>query len=120
MWGMASQLDDETIGRLAAYFAARPLRSIEPPARSALSQRRAIYQSGLPERGVPACASCHGEAARGTGTVPRLSGQHPQYLFRQLAYFKSRQRETDLLMLQVCSRLTMEQMKAAASYAASR
>jgi cytochrome c553 len=31
-----------------------------------------------------ACDSCHGAAFMGAGDIPRLAGQHPGYLARQL------------------------------------
>lgn len=118
MWGMASQLDDETISRLAAYFAARPARPVQSTAPSE-TQGRLIYESGLPDQDIPACVSCHGDPSRAGGNVARLSGQHPEYLVRQLSYFKARLRTSDAVMLQVCSKLTVEQINAVASYAAS-
>jgi cytochrome c553 len=118
MWGMASQLDDETISRLAAYFAARPAHPVQSAAPSE-GQGRLIYESGLPDQGIPACVSCHGDSGRTGGNAARLSGQHPEYLVRQLSYFKTRLRTSDPVMLQVCSKLTTEQISAVASYAAS-
>ena len=38
---------------------------------------------------TPACTSCHGPELRGVGDVPRLAGQMPTYLARQLWDIKS-------------------------------
>ena len=34
------------------------------------------------------CASCHGPDALGNGTYPRLSGQHADYIVKQLGVFQ--------------------------------
>ena len=34
------------------------------------------------------CAACHGEGLKGQGDIPRLAGNHPIYLARQLYQFK--------------------------------
>jgi cytochrome c553 len=120
MWGMASQLDEDTMKRLAVYYAAeRP-----NPGRSGDAARMAkgknIYESGLPEADVPACALCHGEKAQGKDTIPRLGGQHPEYLVKQLAAFKSMQRANNPVMHIVTNKMSLEQMQAVAEFAASK
>jgi len=120
MWGMASQLDDMQIAHLAAYFAAQPVRVSTSPSSNPAGAGKAIYETGVPAQGIPACVSCHGDAAEGRSAYPRLRGQHPEYLLKQLQYFKSRLRSTDPVMLDLCDRLTEEQMRAVAQYAALR
>jgi cytochrome c553 len=44
-----------------------------------------VYEEGLPDAHVPACASCHGAEAKGDGKVPRLAGQLNDYIVRKLA-----------------------------------
>lgn len=67
MWGMASQLEQDTMKRLAAYYAAEKPNPGRPgdPARMALGKR--IFDSGLPDSGIPPCTSCHLEGAQGKG-----------------------------------------------------
>jgi cytochrome c553 len=120
MWGMASQLDDVQIAHLAAYFAAQPVKVSTSPSSPLASAGKAIYESGVAAQGIPACASCHGDAAEGRSPYPRLRGQHPEYLLKQLQYFKSRLRSADPVMLELCDRLTAEQMRAVVEYAAFR
>ena len=120
MWGMASQLDDVQIAHLAAYFAAQPVKASTSPRSTSTSAGKAIYETGVPAQGIPACASCHGDAAEGRSPYPRLRGQHPEYLLNQLQYFKLRLRSTDPVMLSLCDRLTAEQMRAVVEYAAFR
>jgi cytochrome c553 len=120
MWGMASQLDEDTIKRLATYYAAQaaiPGR-IGDPKRMELG--KVIFQNGLPESEVPACALCHGEGAQGKEAIPRLGGQHPEYLVKQLVAFKSLQRANNPVMHTVTGKMSFEQIQAVAEYAASR
>jgi cytochrome c553 len=120
MWGMASQLDDETIKDLASYYASKAARPIPTNQSAALSLGKEIYEHGVADYGVPACKTCHGAAAGGNATAPRLAGQHAQYLAKQLAFFKTKLRGNDPVMAAVCAELTTEQMQAVALYASSR
>jgi len=120
MWGMASQLDDETIKDLATYYAAQAARGMPAGQVRTITLGREIYERGLVDRGVPSCKACHGVAAQGSATVPRLAGQHPEYLARQLAFFKTKLRGNDPVMAAVCAELTAEQIQAVATYASSK
>lgn len=120
MWGMASQLDDGTIRDIALYYASQALRWRPSAPGAALALGQEIYESGVADRGIPACNSCHGAAGRGNATVPRLAGQHPEYLVKQLGFFKTRMRANDPVMAAVCAELTAEQMEAVALFASSR
>lgn len=118
MWGMASQLSDESIAALAEHYAAqRP-----PPGRSGntklIAQGRAIFERGIPERGIPACSTCHGDHAQGNGPFPRLAGQHPEYLLKQLLVIQNALRVAPV-MHGVIQYLTKDQMRAVAEYLAS-
>src|SRR5664280_2657106 len=120
MWGMASQLGDDTIKALADYYAAQkpvPMKALDP---ALMADGERIYTQGIPTQSVPACASCHGAKAEGAGAFPRLEGQHVDYLVAQLLGFQSGVRSNAPIMLAVVRTLSHEQMKAAATYAASR
>lgn len=120
MWGMASQLSPDTMKRLAVYYAAEKPNPGQPrdPAKMVLGKR--IFDSGLPDSGIPPCASCHGDSAQGKDEIPRLAGQHPEYLVKQLAAFKSMQRGNAPVMHVVTDKMTLDQMRAIAEYAASK
>ena len=66
------------------YFESKPAHK-HPVADPELAQMgRFIYNRGNPYSGVAACADCHGAAGHGTEKLPRLGGQHAQYVENQL------------------------------------
>ena len=120
MWGMASQLSDATIKGLADYYAAQKPAPGEPGDPTLIAEGAKIFKNGIAANGVPACASCHGSDAQGNGAFPRLAGQHADYLIAQLEGFKSGTRANAPIMNNVAHSMTREQIRAAATYAASR
>ena len=120
MWGMASQLSDDTMKALAEYYAAQKPVQVKAGDPALVAEGERIYTQGIPAQGVPACASCHGANAEGVGAFPRLAGQHIDYLVAQLLGFQSGVRSNAPIMLAVVRTLSPEQMKAASTYAASR
>ncbi|MCC8404347.1 cytochrome c4 [Paraburkholderia sp. MMS20-SJTN17] len=116
MWGF-THLSDAQIDELAAYFSSRP-----PPAGGhadplLVDNGKTIFVSGLPDKGVPACSSCHGAHGEGTGEFPRLAGQHADYIVKQLAIFQhTRQRPRGEVMSAICVKLTEEEMHSVAAF----
>ncbi len=120
MWGMASQLDDETMKRLGAYYSSERPNPGRAGDAAKMAKGKHIFNNGLPEGGILPCASCHGENAQGKDAIPRLAGQHPEYLVKQLAAFKSMQRGNNPVMHAMTDKMSLEQMQAVAEYAASK
>jgi cytochrome c553 len=114
----AKGLSDADIQAIAAYYAAQAVPPPGPPSATAAAGR-ALYVNGK-SGGTPACLVCHGEAARGTAQLPRLAGQHADYLERQLKDFTLRKRTNDnAVMHEVAENLTPAEMRAVAEYLAS-
>lgn len=91
----ARNVSDEDLRDIAAYFSALPpMRASE---RGANEVGRRLVSQGDAARGIPACASCHGEQGRGVpgGTAPRLAGQASRYLEKQLLDFRQGLRRED-------------------------
>jgi cytochrome c553 len=62
------------------------------------------------------CAACHGADGNSTITTnPKLAGQHPAYLVKQLTNFKEKSR-ANAVMGPMASSLSEEQMKELATY----
>jgi len=117
MWGMA-RLSAPQIEQLADYFSAQTVEP-EPSFADAntYGQGKKLFLQGLPDKGVPACATCHGNEGEGIGPIPRIAGQHADYVMRQLIVFKTTDdRPRGAPMKFVASALTDEDMKAGALY----
>lgn len=107
---------------IAAYFASqKPMRGI--PLRSPQVQLgRMIFEAGIPARGVPACAGCHGAHGKGMASnamlFPVIGGQHRAYIIKQLNDFRLERRHTDLsgTMTSIGQALTMQEVEAIADY----
>ncbi|HET8871141.1 MAG TPA: c-type cytochrome [Aquabacterium sp.] len=89
MWGLSRDLTDKQINELAEYYAQQtPI----PHAAEALPEQvqagQRLFTQGLPDRQVIACVACHGEHAQGNGAMPRLAGQHADYVIKQLKVFQ--------------------------------
>jgi cytochrome c553 len=119
MWGMAAELDDDSIEALAAYYAAQKPAAGPRADAAAVSRGREIYQNGITAEGVPACSSCHGPDAHGQQEFPRLAGQHEQYVLKQLASFQSNMRKV-AVMHGVAQNLRVPEMESVAAFLQSQ
>lgn len=118
MWGMASQLSEAQMRGIAGYFAAQPAPPGTPGDPALIAQGKVLYEKGVPSRGIPPCASCHGAKAEGLEGFPRLAGQHASYLYRQLIAIQSVLR-TAPVMHGVIKDLTTDQLHAVVTYVGS-
>jgi cytochrome c553 len=86
-----------------------------------LARGRTIATFGA-RPGAKSCASCHGPQLRGVGPVPPIAGRSPSYILRQLFAFKAGTRSSaaGAPMREVTAMLDLDDMIAAAAYAASR
>jgi len=119
MWGMAARLDDPTIAAIAAYYAAQTPVPGEPASSPEITAGKKIFTAGIPSQSVPACMACHGDKAQGNGPIPRLAGQHPAYLARQLEAFASNAR-ANVIMHQNSKNLTAAQISEVTVYLATQ
>lgn len=117
MQSMVADLSADDMRLLGVYFESKPTRA-HPVADPDLAQvGRFVYNRGNPFSGVAACADCHGAAGHGTDKLPRLGGQHAQYVENQLKAFSKRERTNDnAVMHTIASKLTELELKAVASY----
>lgn len=76
----------------------------------------ALYTNGDASRNIPACASCHGASGNSTITqYPKLAAQLGPYISKQLADFKTPQRNNNI-MTPIAKALTAEDMLNVATY----
>ena len=106
-------LTGNDIEELANYFSLQQLIPTPRQDKSLSEAGRSFYMSGDPDRGISACAVCHGPKARGGKLLPRLAGQHAKYLELQLRHFLEHSRTTDqTLMHSVASKMTDDEILA--------
>jgi cytochrome c553 len=115
MWGMAAQLDDDTVAALTDYYAAQKPETGPRADQAAIARGREIYEHGIAAEGVPACSSCHGADGHGTQDFPRLAGQHAQYILKQLGSFQSNMRKV-AIMHGVAQNLRLPEMESVAAF----
>lgn len=85
MHAQASELSDQDMADIAAYFAGHPLTSTGRPA------------SSVPPPAA-LCVSCHGADGVGiTPTYPTLAGQHEDYLVQALEEYRDGQRKNPIM-----------------------
>jgi cytochrome c553 len=119
MWGIAYNLDDATIKSVALYYSMQAPAPGRPGDSAQVTRGRELFDKGVPGRGIPACATCHGANAEGFAAFPRLAGQHAKYIVSQLDYIQSLVRKAPV-MHGIVKDLTPEEMQALAVYLQSK
>jgi cytochrome c553 len=107
---------------LAAHFRELDPRPIGGGPRNLLGTGKRIYDEGIPEANIPACAACHGPDAKGQEAIPRLAGQLYAYTVKELTNW-SRDRgqgpakdDTSAVMTPIAHALSPAQVNAIAAY----
>jgi cytochrome c553 len=123
MTPITQQLSEVDYHALALYYAGLPARLAIPvtsPERSVLQAGETLYTRGAPERGIQACAACHGPAGRGINPVYPSVLQPASYTAEQLRLWRDGTRRNDPhdLMGAASRPLTDEDIRAVSAYAA--
>jgi cytochrome c553 len=107
---------------LAARFRELDPRPLGGGPRNLLGTGKRIYDEGIPEANIPACAACHGPDAKGQDAIPRLAGQLYAYTVKELTNW-SRERgqgpakdDTSAVMTPIAHALSAAQVSAIAAY----
>jgi cytochrome c553 len=119
MWGIAGNLDEAVIAGIAAYYAEQPPAPARSSDASLIAQGKELFDKGLPERGIPACMSCHGANGEGIADFPRLAGQHAKYVVKQLNFIQSLVRSAPV-MHGIVKDLTPAEIQAVAAFVQSK
>jgi len=115
----AKMLTDEEKRNVAAYLAVQKTKQGAAKNKDTVELGRKIYRGGIAEKGVAACASCHGAAGAGIPVqYPRLAGQQQDYTTAQLVNFRTGARKNSPQMTALAQRLSDDEMKAVADYIA--
>jgi cytochrome c553 len=122
MFNVARVLSPPMRAALARNFRGFNPRPLADAPRGLVGKGEQIFQNGVPEANVAACAACHGPDATGSEQIPRLAGQLYPYVVKVLANW-SKERgqnpanpDTSTIMKPVAHSLTRPQIEAVAAY----
>lgn len=133
MTGLLANLSDQDLADIAAYFASKSTqlsgsKKLEVQVNSgilvdALELGERVYRAGNMTTGLPACTGCHAPDGKGNAPAgyPRLSGQHPEYIEKQLRAFRAGDRTNDgdqMIMRSIADKMSDAEIKALANYIA--
>lgn len=112
-------LSDQDIHDLAAFYTAQE-HDIGAVDEGIVAEAQRLFLGGDTDRGITACAACHGPSGAGMGLAafPMLSGQHAQYTKAQLEMFRSGDRSNDpnAMMRDIATRLTDRDIEILSQY----
>ena len=121
MAGMTAALSTEDMRALAVYFSQQKIKPSGASSEKLVETGKHLWRKGDFDRGIPACAGCHGPAGAGLPVqYPRLAGQYADYTELQLKNFRSEERSNDpeRMMRTIADKLSDKQIKALADYIA--
>jgi cytochrome c553 len=121
MFGVVHALTPEMIAALSAHFHDLNTKPLGGAPKDLVPEGKKLYEEGA-GADVPACGTCHGADAKGTGPFPRLAGQLHDYMFNKLVNW-SKERgqdpakpDTSAIMEPIAHGLNQQQIKAVAAY----
>jgi cytochrome c553 len=133
MTGILTSLSEQDIADVAAYFSSQNMqlagsKKMDVQVNSglkvdAMELGAKTYRAGNLANGVPACTACHAPNGAGNAAAgfPRLSGQHPDYIEKQLTNFRAGNRVNDgdtSPMRSIADKLSDAEIKALANFIA--
>ncbi|AYG05637.1 cytochrome c4 [Pseudomonas fluorescens] len=122
MTGMLTNLNDQDLSDIAAYFASQA-GSVGAADPKLVERGEKLFRGGDLDKGLPACTGCHSPDGSGNAAAgfPHLGGQHAQYIAKQLTDFRKEEagRANDgdaMTMRTIARKLSDEDIAAVASY----
>lgn len=120
MTGMLASFNDQDLADIAAYFSSQK-GSVGAADPKLVERGRALFNGGDLDKGMPACTGCHSPNGAGIALAgfPHLSGQHSQYVSKQLTDFREGNRTNDgdaITMRTIAGKLSNHDIEALASY----
>ena len=122
MFNVAHALSPATIAGLAAHFRDLNPKPIGGAPKQLVAMGRKIFEDGVPDANIAACAACHGPDGTGIREIPRLAGQLYPYVIKELSNWgKERGQnpakpDTSAIMSPVAHSLSKSQIEAVAAY----
>jgi cytochrome c553 len=121
MLGFATALSLDDMRNVSAFYAEQKPKDGAARNKATIDLGEKIYRGGIAEKGLAACAGCHGPAGSGIpAQYPRLAGQWAEYTKAQLLTFRSGERANDpqSMMRGVAAKMTDKEIEAVSDYIA--
>jgi cytochrome c553 len=122
MFSVAHVLRPAEITAIATKFHSFNAKPIGGAPKKLAAAGKKIFEDGIPERNVAACAACHGPDATGRDQFPRLAGQLYPYTIKALTNWSSERGQVpgkpdiSVIMAPVAHSLTKPEIEAVAAY----
>lgn len=122
MANVAHVLSPAMIKALAVRFRSFNPAPLGGAPNAPVTEGKRIFENGVPEANVAACAACHGPDAMGQDQIPRLAGQVYPYLIKELKNWDKERGQiparpdTSFIMAPVAHSLTRPEIEAVAAY----
>jgi cytochrome c553 len=121
MAGMVAPLSPDDMKNVAAYFGGQKAKDGAARNKDLVTLGQKIWRGGVAEKGVAACASCHGANGAGVPSqFPRLAGQHAEYTESQMKAWRAETRANDpvKMMRMIAAKLSDKEIQAVSDYVA--
>ncbi|MGI4813966.1 MAG: c-type cytochrome [Janthinobacterium lividum] len=119
MAGIVATMSDQDMRDVSAYFGSQTMKPGYAKDKDTVALGQKIFRGGIADRGIPACAACHGPTGAGIPVqYPRIGGQWQDYTATELTAFQTGTRMNSEPMHQIASRLSDVEIKAVADYIA--
>lgn len=113
MGPIASALEKDQMQLLAKFFSEQPW-----PAKEYVADDKQA-NTGLDVIAAGQCIACHLGTFHGNSRIPRLAGQHPDYLAKTMLDFKTKSRNNLPAMESLMASFNDEEIEAVAAYLSS-
>ncbi len=121
MTAMVDNLSDEDLASVAAYYASQKAKPQSARNKDVVTLGQQIYRGGIADKGVPACAGCHGATGAGIpAQYPRLASQHAEYTEVQMKKWRAEDRKNDpnKMMRMIAAKMSDKEIQAVSDYIA--
>lgn len=121
MGAMAAPLSAEDLRNVSAWYASQKSTAGVAKNKDTVTLGQKLYRGGDTEKGLPACAACHGASGAGVPSqYPRLAGQYAEYTELQIKAFRDGQRANDAnkMMRMVAAKMSDREIRAVSDYIA--
>ena len=110
-----AHMKDSLKASVADYFSHQTPTPSQPKSGKLAEMGAHLFANGDPANNIQTCQSCHGKHGEGQGNVPRLAGQHRDYLKAQLSNFNMAIRD-NAIMHPVADKLSDDQIDSLVAY----